>query len=465
MSILAAYCVPHPPLIIPAVGGGEEEKISDTIRAYQKVAREIAALAPQTIILTSPHLPLYLDYFHICGGKRARGDLAKFGAPLEALEVSYDEELIRTLSLALAQDSFPAGTQGETSKELDHASFVPLHFIRQAYKDFDLVRIGLSGLSLAMHYRLGMYIQSEIEALGRRCVFIASGDLSHRLLAEGPYGFDAKGPVYDRAIMDILSHGNFKDILTMAPELYESAGECGHRSFAIMAGALDRRSVQALQLSYEGPFGVGYGVVAIHPQETDPTRNFLDQLDAEQLIESKASKDKASPHVKLALAVIHAHLDNHKFNLTDYTQRESLPDAITQEIAGVFVSLKKDGQLRGCIGTIAPTTGSIAQEIERNAIEAAFYDPRFAPLDRSEFPYLTVSVDVLDTPEPIADQSELDPINYGVIVTKGNRRGLLLPNLPGVDTVDQQIEIAKSKAGLKPSEIPDLERFKVVRYL
>ena len=114
MSILAAYCVPHPPLIIPAVGGGEEEKISDTIRAYQKVAREIAALAPQTIILTSPHLPLYLDYFHICGGKRARGDLAKFGAPLEALEVSYDEELIRTLSLALAQDSFPAGTQGET---------------------------------------------------------------------------------------------------------------------------------------------------------------------------------------------------------------------------------------------------------------------------------------------------------------------------------------------------------------
>lgn len=465
MSILAAYCVPHPPLIIPAVGGGEEEKISDTIRAYQRVAKEIAALSPQTIILTTPHLTMYQDYFHIAGGRGAHGDLAKFGAPNESIEVTYDQELIRTLSLALAQDSFPAGTQGETTKELDHASFVPLHFIKQEYQDFKLVRIGLSGLSPALHYRLGMYIQAQIEVLDRRCVFIASGDLSHRLLAEGPYGYDPQGPVYDAAIMDILSHGNFKDILTMSPDLYESAGECGHRSFAIMAGSLDRRSVRSEKLSYEGPFGVGYGVVACYPEGFDPHRNFLDQFEAEQLASSNASRAEASPQVKLALAVIKARLDDRKFNLAEYSRQVSLPESMTEEIAGVFVSLKKEGQLRGCIGTIAPTTGSIAAEIERNALEAAFHDPRFAPVEDTEFPYLTVSVDVLDTPEAIADQTGLDPINYGVIVTKGKRRGLLLPNLPGVDTVEQQIEIAKSKAGISPAETPALERFKVVRYL
>ena len=464
MSILAAYCVPHPPLIIPAVGGGEEKKISETIKAYQAVAKEIAALAPDTIILTTPHLTMYQNYFHIAPGKGAHGDLSKFGQPRESIEVEYDEELIRRLCLALAEDSFPAGTEGATMKELDHASFVPLHFIQQEYQNFKLVRIGLSGLSLSMHYRLGLYIQTEIEALGRRCVFIASGDLSHRLLEEGPYGFDPNGPVYDQAIMRILADGSFKDLLTMSPDVYEGAGECGHRSFTIMAGSLDRRAVRTEALSYEGPFGVGYGVVAIHPQGIDNTRNFLDQFEQATLDKTALTRQTASPQVKLALAVILAKLENRKFDLREYTANEVLPESMTTSKAGVFVSLKKEGQLRGCIGTIAPTTDSIAREIQRNAIEAAFADPRFNPLEIAEFQALTVSVDVLSPPEPISGKAELDPINYGVIVTNGRRRGLLLPNLPGVDTVDQQIEIAKSKAGISPGENCSLERFKVVRY-
>lgn len=464
MSIIAAYCVPHPPLIIPAVGGGEERKILKTINAYRSVAKAIATLAPDTIILTTPHLTMYQDYFHIAPGQGARGDLSKFGQPGETIAVRYDEELIRRLSLTLAEDGFPGGTEGATMKELDHASFVPLHFIQQEYKNFNLVRIGLSGLSLSLHYRLGMYIQAEIEALDRRCVFIASGDLSHRLLEDGPYGFDPNGPVYDQAIMKILSEGTFKDLLTMSPDLYEGAGECGHRSFTIMAGSLDRRSVRAEALSYEGPFGVGYGIVAIHPAGIDEQRNFLDQFEQETLAKTALTRKTASPQVKLASAVILAKLENRKFNLRDYAKSEALPDSMTAAQAGVFVSLKKEGQLRGCIGTIAPTTASIAQEIERNAIEAAFADPRFRPLEIAEFQALTVSVDVLAPPEPINSKAELDPVNYGVIVTNGRRRGLLLPNLAGVDTVDQQIEIAKSKAGISPAENCSLERFKVVRY-
>lgn len=464
MSILASYVVPHPPLIIPAVGRGKEAEISATIAAYRAVAREIAALCPETILLSTPHLTMYQDYFHIASGASARGDMAGFGEPQCSLETEYDQEFIMSLSKELEAAGFPGGTHGSKGRELDHASFVPLWFIQKEYAAFKTVRIGLSGLSLSQHYRLGMYIKEVAGKLGRSCVYIASGDLSHRLLEDGPYGFAPEGPLYDQRIMEILGAARFKDILTMDPDLTEAAGECGHRSFAIMAGAMDRMNAAPRILSYEGPFGVGYGVVSFKASGPDESRNFLDQYEGETREATALRRLNASAPVRLALSVIEAHLEKTPFRLETYLQREMVPEFMTAEKAGVFVSLKKEGQLRGCIGTIAPTSESIAREIQRNAVEAAFHDPRFAPLERNEFDKLSVSVDVLSTPEPIAGPSELDPLNYGVIVTKGKRRGLLLPNLAGVDTAEQQINIAKSKAGIDSDDGIFLERFKVVRY-
>lgn len=464
MSILAAYCVPHPPIILPAVGGREAEKIHRTAEAFDRVARDIARLRPDTIILTSPHLVSYQDYFHIAPGSGAHGSMAKFGAPDLTLDVRADEELIRELSLRLAEESFPAGTEGARDRELDHASFVPLWFIHQAFTDFKLVRIGLSGLDLASHYELGMHLKEVIADLDRRYVLVASGDLSHRLKTDGPYGFHPDGPIYDRRIMTALSEGKFLDILRMDPLLCENAGECGHRSFAIMAGALDRTAVKAEKLSYEGPFGVGYGVVAIAPTGPDETRNFLDQYRTELRRDATSRQQGSHPLVRLALAVIRAKLDHESFHLKAWLEDEPVPEEFLREPAGVFVSLKKAGQLRGCIGTIAPTTASIVQEVQRNAIEAAFHDPRFMALRAEEFSELVCSVDVLSPAEAIASPAELDPVTYGVIVTSGHRRGLLLPNLEGVDTVERQIAIAKAKAGIADTEPCELERFKVVRY-
>jgi AmmeMemoRadiSam system protein A len=132
--------------------------------------------------------------------------------------------------------------------------------------------------------------------------------------------------------------------------------------------------------------------------------------------------------------------------------------------AGVFVSLHKNGRLRGCIGTIAPTTDNIAQEIIQNAISAGLSDTRFERVAVDELPYLDYKVDVLSAPEPISDTSELDVNRYGVIVTSGSKRGLLLPNLEGIDTVDEQLRIAKQKAGISNSEEVRLERFEVIRH-
>ena len=137
---------------------------------------------------------------------------------------------------------------------------------------------------------------------------------------------------------------------------------------------------------------------------------------------------------------------------------------MTDRAAGVFVSLHKAGGLRGCIGTIAPTTASIAQEILQNAISAGTRDPRFPRVQPEELAQLEYSVDVLNAPEPITSPDQLDVRRYGVIVSSGSRRGLLLPNLEGVDTISQQIDIARQKAGISPRESYTLQRFEVVRH-
>lgn len=135
-----------------------------------------------------------------------------------------------------------------------------------------------------------------------------------------------------------------------------------------------------------------------------------------------------------------------------------------KEKAGVFVSLKKHGQLRGCIGTFEPTTVNIAQEIISNAVSSATRDPRFMPVTPAELPDLTYSVDVLTCPVPVNSVKELDPRKYGVIVESGGRRGLLLPDLEGVDTAEHQIQICRQKAGIYPDEPVKLYKFEVKRY-
>ncbi len=142
---------------------------------------------------------------------------------------------------------------------------------------------------------------------------------------------------------------------------------------------------------------------------------------------------------------------------------EPLPEEL-QKPAGVFVSLKKQGQLRGCIGTILPMQANAAAEIIRNAVSAATADPRFPRVQPVELEQLEVSVDILGEPERIDSISKLDPRRYGVIVRRGGRSGVLLPDLEGVNTVEEQVSIACNKAGIKPDEPIEMYRFEVVRY-
>ncbi len=434
MAIEAAFMVPHPPLIVPDIGRGREQEVIKTIRAYEQCADEIADIKPETIIISSPHSVMYYDYFHISPGERATGSFSAFGAGNVRFSEEYDTELAGLIEKLSAKAGIPAGTKGERDPSLDHGTMVPLYFIREKYKGGKIIRLGLSGLPLETHYELGKVIKNAVNMTGRRAVYIASGDLSHKLQEYGPYGYAPEGPEYDRRIMDVCSRAAFDELLRFDKRFCEKAAECGHRSFVIMAGALDGVNIKATELSHEDVTGVGYGICTFYPQK--------------------------DPYVKLARETIERYITSGEIIKVP----DSIPVEMKDRKAGAFVSIHKNGALRGCIGTIAPTKGSVAEEIISNAVSASTRDPRFPAITADELSELEINVDVLSEPELISSPAELDVKRYGVIVSSGYRRGLLLPDLEGVDTVEQQIEIAMMKGGISYGDEITLHRFEVIRH-
>lgn len=461
MSLTGSVIVPHPPVILPTVGRGREREIQNVTDAYRAAAKQVAAWEPEVLIVSSPHVVMYADYFHIPPGKRTAGNMASFGAPETRLEAEYDIELRRALIQEAEAAGIRAGTMGERDAALDHGTFIPLYFLREAGVDAPIVRIGLSGFSPLTHYRLGQCVARSVEKLNRRAVFVASGDLSHKLRDDGPYGYTPEGPVFDAEIVEVLKSADFLRFLTLEPSLCERAAECGLRSFQIMAGALDGLSVEPSFLVHEGKFGVGYGIATFTVTGRDTSRCYATQYkraERERLERRKASEDA---WVQLARRSLEAYVRTKK-PLSELP--DGLPEDMTAKRAGAFVSLHVRDSLRGCIGTTAPTTDSVAWEIVQNAVSAGTRDPRFPPVRVDELDTLEYSVDVLGTPEPVQSAAELDVKRYGVIVSCGGRRGLLLPDLDGVDTVEQQIDIARQKGGISSRERYTLERFEVVRH-
>lgn len=460
MSIQVAYAVPHPPLIVPSVGRGEEQEIASTIAAYEDVAQRVAEHAPDVLVVISPHAPLYRDCFYVSSAPISAGSMARFGAPQEKVQVRNDADFQQLLAERIERNGIYTARSGESVENLDHAAFVPLYFLRELLPNTKLVRIGLSGLGDGAHKMVGEQIASVAKDLNRKTVVIASGDLSHKLTADGPYGFNAAGPAFDEKVTGILGSGALDELFGLDEQLCEDAAECGLRSFEIMAGALENAEFTSELLSYEGPFGVGYGVAAFEVVcecAGDKTSSSAEGSLSYAGGNLKDAAAQADPLVALARETVES-----------YTRSGSVPDMPGESLglpAGAFVSLHEGEDLRGCIGTIEPTKPTLAAEVIANAVSACSRDPRFAPVRPDELDRISYSVDVLKPAAPVFDISELDPKRFGVIVTSGGRRGLLLPDLEGVDTVDQQLAIAMRKAGI-PFDAPgvQVEKFEVVRH-
>lgn len=459
------YAMPHPPIIIPEVGRGEEKKIKSTADACIKIGEEVFLEKPDTIIIVTPHGPLFRDAVAISNEECIYGSLDKFNVPQVELTLDIDRGLTNNIINSAREEGIGiAEINRETSKkygiefELDHGCIVPLYFITKKYANFKIVHITYGMLSKIELYKFGMCIKNAVEESNENVVFIASGDLSHRLKKDGPYEYSPYGEKFDKKILSLLEKGDVLGVFNMDNTLVENAGQCALRSYYIMLGAMGNSDIKGELLSYEGPFGVGYGVVKFDVKQ-DKNKNVLNELIKEKHRKYKNKIKNEDVYVRLARESLIYYLKYGEYlDIPSYAT-----DEMKKERRGVFVSLKKDGQLRGCIGTIMPVTGCIAEEIIRNAVAAGENDPRFNPVTEDEIEEIDFSVDVLTQPEKCFKE-DLDPKKYGIIVKSGMKCGVLLPDLQGVNTIDQQLSIALKKGNIDFNENYTIERFEVVRH-
>jgi AmmeMemoRadiSam system protein A len=457
---------PHPPIVIPEVGKEEASKVMTTYKSMQKLAAEIKEINPEVIVAVTPHGPVFSDVLTITGLQTLQGDLASFGAPEVKIEFSPAEKAKQAILTGCRQHQLPCVAFAEQdyakfklSKKLDHGLVVPLSFLYRSGWQGKLLPINIAFLSYEKLYQFGKVLSVTLDNLNISWVLLASADLSHRLQQGAPAGYSPRGAVFDDLVRQCLREGDVKKLLNIDPSLVEAAGECGLRPIIIALGALDGYAFETEELSYEGPFGVGYLVARLKRGEKMSKRELIASLKQENRERVQKITGEEPLPVSLARQSLHQYLTTGKF-----LQVPANAGDLAKKKAGAFVSLKKQGNLRGCIGTIEPTRSNLAEEIIYNAVSAAIHDPRFAPVSLEELEDLTISVDVLEKPEKIDSIQELDPQVYGVIVSCGRKRGLLLPNLEGVDTSEEQVAIAKAKAGIDIDEKVVLERFKVTRY-
>lgn len=444
-AIVFSGIAPHPPIMVPEVGGTACSEVRGSIDAMAELTRRIIESGAETVVLISPHAPLDASAFVAYHSPKLSGDFANFRAPNAKVEFPSDESFLEAITGTAAEENYEV-LQLE-NYPLDHGSAVPLYFLDRNGWSGQVVVLGYSFLSNEDHLKFGRCIRSAADAVGRPVAFVASGDLSHRLKPDAPAGYNPAAYRFDDEVVDAIQDNSPNRIIEIDHELRRTAGECGYRSMLVALGATQELKPACEVLNYEAPFGVGYLVAQL--------------TNARSAVRSAHDFDPATELPALARLAVE----------TFVIEGKQIPEpeeasALLSAPAACFVSIKtKTGELRGCIGTIEPTKQTLAEELIANAINAASRDPRFDPVSESELQALRYSVDILTTPEP-ATFAELDPKVYGVIVEdeSGKLRGLLLPDINGVDSAGQQVEIAARKAGIPPGQPLLLSRFRVDRF-
>jgi aromatic ring-opening dioxygenase LigB subunit len=273
MTLIGCFVTPHPPIIVPAVGRGRLSEVMATVEAMRHLGQEAQVLEPDTIVLLSPHAPLDPDRMSVGVADRYRGSLAMFGAPESAADLQGDVELAEAIAREAVGRGVPvrplSGRNGVV--ELDHGSLVPLLFlVEHLPRAPRLVLLSFSFLRTVDHLEFGRAVGAALAASSRRVLYVASGDLSHRLTPDAPAGYSPRGRDFDDEVVAAFHQGDANALLTIPETLLLAAGECGYRSLVVLFGVLDGRSWSTRLLSYEGPFGVGYLVGAVDLGDGSP---------------------------------------------------------------------------------------------------------------------------------------------------------------------------------------------------
>ena len=255
-----AFLTPHPPVLVPEVGRGREEDIGATSKAMATLADALTEYRPDAVVLMSPHAPVIGRKIAVVMAKEYQGSLKQFGAPDVTIAASCDRDLATAIVDFAGEDALLVQT-GNIAP-LDHGALVPLSFLDPEGR-FPLVLMSIALSGMATFERLGAAVGRAADSLGRRIVFVGSGDLSHRLTPDAPAGFVPDAARFDREIVSIITKGDLDRLADLDPELIDRAGECGLRSVWTAAGFVGPEPAVHEVLSYEGPFGVGYMVAKL----------------------------------------------------------------------------------------------------------------------------------------------------------------------------------------------------------
>ena len=453
-KVIVAVLMPHAPVLVPGVGGERGNGARASVHAMTEAARRVVMAAPETVVLISPHSPRRQGMFAIWADARITGSLAKFDAPKSAVDLPSDESFARTI----AEEARSRGIQVWRLRDtdLDHGAMVPLWHLANAGWRGPTVLIGLNYPGEPGLTELGEAIAAAARRAGRRVAVVASGDMSHCLQPGAPAEFHPRAKEFDGKFIECLRAGDYRQLTCLDHELQELAAEDVVDSTVVAASAVNWSADGHEVLSYEGPFGVGYGVVILYQTGSERAPENAEQPIAETA--SDAEPGKVLPQLARRSVESSFHGDNEKPAFAT--------EGILGERHGVFVTIRNDrDKLRGCVGTMAPRCANTAEETWEMARAAAFNDGRFEAIGAQELEHLHFEVSVVLPPVKIITMAELDPQRYGVVVeTDDGRRGVLLPGLENIDTPDEQVALARLKGGIGESEPVRLQRFAVKKF-
>lgn len=466
-SLVFAGIAPHPPIMVPEVGREAIAEVRASIDGMSRLTERVIDAGAETIIMISPHAALEANAFVAYDGPQLFGDFSMFRAPTATVHGELDDELLTEITRVSSERGLLI--HRIRGFDLDHGTAVPLYFLQRNGWTGRVIAFGYTFLSNEDHLQFGRCIKQAIEKVGRPTAFIASGDLSHRLKRDAPAGYNPDAHLFDEEVVAAFRGNAPAEITNIDQDLRRLAGECGYRSMLVAVGASEGVDSDSEVISYEAPFGVGYLVAQVFSTRA-AAASALSSNREEATPSNEPAQPASSARAEAELKTILPALARQAIEAFITTGKIIDPPKDSPEFlkarAACFVSVKTlSGDLRGCIGTFEPIKDSLAEELIANAVSAATRDPRFRPIDETELAGLKYSVDVLSAPEP-AIFSQLDPNRYGLIIEdlSGNHRGLLLPNLEGVETAAQQVEITRRKAGINPNAEVRLYRFRTDRY-
>jgi AmmeMemoRadiSam system protein B len=259
--LLFVGIAPHPPIMVPEVGGARVAEVRASVDAMRDLTERIKAHGAETIVLVSPHAPLEHSTFVAYGGSHLRGDFANFRAPQAIVEAPVDEDLLGAIQQAAAEERYRVVLL--KPQELDHGTAVPLYFLLRNGWTGRVVALGYSFLPDEDHVRFGECVRRAVEVTKRPTAFVASGDLSHRLKPGAPAGFEPEARRFDEQVVAALRANAPGQIPRIDQRLRRLAGECGYRSMLVALGAASGGAPDCDVISYEAPFGVGYLVAQL----------------------------------------------------------------------------------------------------------------------------------------------------------------------------------------------------------